>query len=404
MLGMVPFASLRVTLAYYPPMLPLLLLVQITSHDAQRYDITLIPSDTGTHLLGEVETAWRLQSADPVGVVLDSSMRVVRVLIDGRPNTRLSRTMYGRSEDDLVVPHQKRAGDSITTRVRYHGLARGAARVGTNRRGERIFFATGQGGGARFWLPVPEQPALDRAAVSIRVQAPLTQRVLAGGTLVGVDTLPYGDGVWRYRMDDPAPIAAFGVAAGAYQVDTLPRGRCGDGCIAVELWRYAGSEVRSEAAARLPAILDRLAAKTGRFPYARLVHAEAPVDAVTVAPGIVFHPEGTLGAVADSTVALATARQWFGVAVSPATPEDGWLIDGVARSLASLEADSSGGARVLHRLRAAAGDSAFFAGISRLARERLHRSAGRDDLVAALSAAAGRDLKSVVPRSPDAAR
>ena len=46
------------------PMLPILLALQVTApqHDALRYDITLVPSDTGTHLLGEVETAWRLAS------------------------------------------------------------------------------------------------------------------------------------------------------------------------------------------------------------------------------------------------------------------------------------------------------------------------------------------------------
>src|SRR5918995_6919943 len=183
-------------------MLSLLLALQAATaqHDALRYDITLVPADTGSHLLGEAETTWRLVSSDPVAVRLDSSMRVVRVLIDGRPNTRLSRTMYGRSEDDVLVPHQKRAGDSITTRVRYHGFARASAKVGVNHRGERTFFATGWADGAHFWLPVPEQPSVDRVLATFRVEAPVAQRVLAPGSLEKVDTLPYGHAVWRYAM------------------------------------------------------------------------------------------------------------------------------------------------------------------------------------------------------------
>ena len=74
-------------------MLTLLLLLQAASpHDALHYDITLIPSDTGTHVLGEVQITWRLASTRPVRMQLDSAMRVIRVLVDGKPNTRISRT------------------------------------------------------------------------------------------------------------------------------------------------------------------------------------------------------------------------------------------------------------------------------------------------------------------------
>src|ERR671920_505745 len=117
-------------------MLPLLLLLQASSplaaradtirpvHDALHYDITLVPSDTGTHVLAEVQTTWRLRSSEPVEMELDSAMRVVRVLVDGKPNTRLARTLYARSEGAVEVPHSKPAGDTLTTRIRYHGPAR----------------------------------------------------------------------------------------------------------------------------------------------------------------------------------------------------------------------------------------------------------------------------------------
>ena len=104
-------------------MLPFLLCPSITAlapwaapvgavHDALHYDITLVPSDTGTHVLGEVQTTWRLGSTEPVTMQLDSAMRVIRVLVDGKPNTRISRTMYGRSSTEIDVPHQKQPGDT----------------------------------------------------------------------------------------------------------------------------------------------------------------------------------------------------------------------------------------------------------------------------------------------------
>jgi aminopeptidase N len=346
-------------------------------------------------------------------------MRVVRVLIDGRPNTRLSRTMYGRSADDLVVPHEKGAGDTITTRVRYHGLAGGGARVGTNRRGERIFFASARGDSARFWLPVPEGTELDRTAATFRVQAPLGQRVIAPGAVEKTDTLPYGHAVWHYRMDDSAPIARLAVASGPYRVRSLTPGRCGDGCPAVEVWSYGGD---SAGPARVGEMVEFYAARAGRYPYPRLAYVEAPVTAALAAPGIVFLPEGSLtgGGPADSTIALETARQWFGLAISPAGPEDRWITEGLARFLASLWRERSGkpaaagrrdrlpdevrGAFAVNRLRGITGDSAFFAGLTRFTADYMNRSAARADFVRAMSAAAGRDLDRDLQQAFDRAK
>lgn len=396
-------------------MLPILLALQLATpqHDALRYDITLVPSDTGTHLLGEVETTWRLVSADPVGVRLDSAMRVVRVLIDGKPNTRLSRTMYGRSVEDVVVPHQKRSGDSITTRIRYHGRARASAKVGVNRSGQPIFFASGRGDGAHYWLPVTEAAAFDRAAALVRIQAPVASRAISAGSLEKVDTLPYGRAVWEYRMDATAPIASLAAATGPYRVRAVVPGSCGEVCPMVEVWSYGGSEAAG-AVEGLGAMLTLYAAKAGRYPYSRLTYVEAPVVSPLAAPGVVFVPEGRLGegasldsAFADSALALETARQWFGLAISPVADDDRWITDGLASYLASLRQASPGAtseAGAMHRLRGFLGDSVFSAGLLRFTDNHLHQSVGRRDFLSAMSAAAGRDVSRDLERSLDRGR
>ena len=61
-------------------------------HDALHYDVTLVLGDTSTHILGQVQTTWRLGSNEPLEIELDTALRVVRVLADGKENTRLSRT------------------------------------------------------------------------------------------------------------------------------------------------------------------------------------------------------------------------------------------------------------------------------------------------------------------------
>lgn len=184
-------------------MLPLLLLIQTAQpHDALHYDITLVPSDTSSHVLGEVQTTWRLGSTDPVRMQLDSSMRVIRVLVDGKPNTRLSRTRYARSSTEIDVPHQKRVGDSISTRVRYRGYPRDGLITGKNTNGKRAVAANNRPDRLKYWLPTPASPG-DQATVSLHIQVPLGYQVVAGGVLEKVDTLAYSNAMWHYRLDRP---------------------------------------------------------------------------------------------------------------------------------------------------------------------------------------------------------
>ena len=193
-------------------MLPLLLLLQTAQpHDALHYDITLIPSDTSTHVLSEVQITWRLGSTMPVRMQLDSAMRVIRVLVDGKPNTRISRTMYARSSTEIEVPHQKQPGDSISTRVRYRGSPHGGLLRGKNRQGERTVSADNRADQMSFWLPAPSSPE-DKATASFHIQVPATYKVSVPGKLEKVDTLAYGNLMWNYALDGPVAVHTIPVS------------------------------------------------------------------------------------------------------------------------------------------------------------------------------------------------
>jgi hypothetical protein len=233
-----------------------------------------------------------------------------------------------------------------------------------------------------------------------------------------VDTLPYDHAVWRYRMDEPAPVPALAVASGAYRIRSLTPSRCGDGCPVVEAWSLDDSAAFSGAWV----MVDFFTRRVGRYPYPRLIHAEAAVPAAFAAPGLVLHPQGSLSGngPADSVLALATARQWFGLAVSPAGPEDQVLVEALARVLAEawlarpgqlsylVPGDSLTTAdpavTELRRLRQRAGDTAFFAGLRAFAEVHIHRSASRADFARAMSAATGREVEREMPFIFDRAR
>ena len=376
-------------------------------HDPTTYDITLVTSDTGAHVLGEVQTGWRLRTVNPVEMELDSVLRVVRVLVDGKPNTRLSRTMYARQGGEVVVPHEKAPGDTLTTRVRYHGIPRGGMRVGLDRSGRRGLAGETADGRARLWLPVPEGSG-HRVAVTWHVQTSSGQRAIANGTLVKIDTLAYGHSTWEYRLDTPVPLDALAVAVGTYAVTRLARPGCTGDCAPVTLWTAPEDSAAAGAGAfaRAGETVDFLSGFLGPFPYRGLAHVSSAL-APAGRPGasVVLWDEARLhdGSISGDEIARATAAQWLGNAVSETGTEAERPGPAVAAYLAWLWDRKAAGPRPEHqaltrsvdairRLHRMLGDSAFARGLQRYIATNRGAPAPPGAFERAMSDAAGRRL------------
>jgi aminopeptidase N len=436
-------------------MLPLLLLLQQAQsplavrldtirpvHDALHYDITLIPSDTGTHILGEVEINWRLRSTKLVEMQLDSAMRVIRVLVDGKPNTRLSRTRYGRSDEWIGVPHEKQPGDTLSTRVRYRGYVRDGLIVSENQYGARTVFADNWPDRAHLWLPSQDHPS-DKATVAFHVQAPLGRQVIANGVLQKIDTLAYGNAVWHYRLDTPIPVYTMVVGIGRLARTRLPDAACRMKCVPLAVWTYPEDSAYAATGPfrRAGQMVEYFSSLIAPFPYPSLAHVESSTrfGGMENSTAIFYdekrYRDRSLG---ESLVAHETAHQWFGDAVTEADWHHLWLSEGFATYLAALwrgHADGDTafqagmeraaatvfespetkkpildptatdlvgllnsnnyqkGAWVLHQLRGIVGDSAFFTGLRRYYATHRDSVALSADLAEIMSQAAGRDLE-----------
>jgi aminopeptidase N len=389
------------------------------AHTPLQYDVTLVTSDTGAHVLLEVQTAWRLRTVNPVELQLDSVMRVIRVLVDGKPNTRLSRTMYARQGGEVVVPHEKAPGDTLSTRVRYHGYPAGGIRVGANQYGDRTLAATSSGGAARFWLPVPGGPPA-KALLAFHVQASEGERVVAPGTLQKIDTLSGGNTTWHYRLDSPVPLTAMAAAAGHYVVTPLARLRSPGKQVPVAVWTYRQDDEFAMGGPfrRAGMMVDYLSGLVGEFPYPGLAHVESTLPGIAAGASVVLYDQASYrGHTLDEpAVARATARQWFGDAVTPGDSGARVLSDGLAEYLAALwrghadgdsafrtamrtladsarrAAPTARGAWIVHQLRGLVGDSAFFRGLAGYYRTYRDSTTGAAEFERSMSAAAGKDL------------
>jgi aminopeptidase N len=411
-------------------------------HDALHYDITVVPSDTGRHVLAEVQTTWRLRSSEPVEMELDSAMRVVRVLVDGKPNTRLARTMYARSVAEIEVPHQKQAGDTLSTRVRYHGLVRDGLIIGTNQYGRRTIFADNWPDRAHLWLASQDHPS-DKATVAFHIQAPVDQQVIANGVLEKIDTLAYGHAVWTFRLNTPIPVYTMVIGIGKMARTRLPDAACEVRCVPLTIWTYTEDSAYAITGPfrRTGQIVDYFSRLIGTFPYPSLAHVESSTrfGGMENATAI-FYDEKLYRSrkMNDALVAHETAHQWFGDAVTEADWHHVWLSEGFATYLSALwvghaDGDSafrrvmsraaaavfrageaarpildSGatdllgllnqnnyqkGAWVLHQLRGLMGDSAFFAGLRRYYATYRDSTALSADFARVMSEASGRDLE-----------
>ena len=411
-------------------------------HDALHYDITLVPSDTGGHVLAEVQITWRLRSTEPAQMELDSAMRVVRVLMDGKEHTRLSRTLYARSSDEVEVPHGKRAADTLLTRVRYHGFPRDGLIIQPNQYGERTIFADNWPDRAHLWLASQDHPS-DKATVAFHIQAPIEDQVVANGLLEKIDTLAYGNLVWHYRMDHPIPVYTMVVGIGRLARTPMAHTSCRTNCVPITVWTYPQDSAYavSDPFRRATDIVDYFNDVIGPFPYVSLAHIESSTrfGGMENSTAIFYdqkrYRQRDLG---ESVVAHETAHQWFGDAVTEADWHHLWLSEGFATYLAALwrrhiDGDSAfrstmseaaatvfrskdterpildtadtnllellnsnnyeKGSWVLHQLRGLIGDSAFFAGLRSYYRTYRDSTALTSGFARTMSQAAGRNLE-----------
>ena len=240
-----------------------------------------------------------------------------------------------RQADDLLhvrLDREAAPGERRRIEVRYRGVPADGFTIGTNRHGDRTFFADNWPDRAHHWLPVVDHPS-DKALVTFAVTAPAHYQVVATGAFV--EAVDLGDGRRRTEWSSRAPVATKVMAVGAARF-ARHRQAAVDG-VPVEVWVYPQDrEVGIRAFAPASRVMGAFERRLGEYPYAKLANVQTTTRWGGLEnAGNVFYDEDAVVARRgiEPLIAHEIAHQWFGDSVTESDWKHVWLSEGLATYL-----------------------------------------------------------------------
>jgi aminopeptidase N len=359
-----------------------------------------IRGQTGLHFERRAP-ADSVLTLDLVGMTVDSVL--VLYIEHGRAMKQFN---YDGRKLRIPLPAAEDSGLDVI--VWYHGIPQDGLIIGLNAHGKRVAFADNWPERAHFWLPTIDHPS-DKATARFSIDAPAGWRVVANGTFDRVE----GDG---HDWSEVHPIPAYTMVIGAGEF-TVSRHRPvinGRDTIPIEVWTYPEDSAFADSVPfrRATEIVEVMQRLIGPFPYEKLAHVQSSTKFGGMEnSSAIFYAEKPYveRKMGEGVVRHETAHQWFGDAVTERDWPDVWLSEGFATYFdgviaAALDGDTAlakhmrssaeqyfasnvtdrpivdsanagdpikllnansypKGAWVLHMLRGAMGDSAFFRGL-----------------------------------------
>ncbi|MCE2558627.1 MAG: M1 family metallopeptidase, partial [Acidobacteria bacterium] len=246
-----------------------------------------------------------------------------------------------RQQDDrlfVVLDRGAAAGERRRIEIRYRGVPADGFTIGTNRHGERTFFADNWPNRAHHWLPVVDHPS-DKAHVAFVVTAPSHYQVVATGAFV--EAVDLGDGLRRTEWRSRAPVATKVMAVGVARF-VRHRQAMVDG-VPVETWVYPQDrDVGLRAFAPAARVVGTFERRLGDYPYTKLFNVQTTTRWGGLEnAGNVFYDEDAIDSEngIETLIAHEIAHQWFGDSVTESDWLHVWLSEGLATYLTACYLD-----------------------------------------------------------------
>ncbi|WP_439948670.1 M1 family metallopeptidase [Streptomyces sp. BBFR109] len=365
-------------------------------YHVEHYALTLGYDPDSGHLDGTaVLTARATQRLTRFDLDLNG-LKVTRLTVDGAP------AAFRRDGQELVVTPRTALpkGHRFRVTVAYNGSPEqvtdpDGSDDGWIRTDDGAFVA-GEPQGAMTWFPANNHPT-DKSSYDFAITVPKGHTAVANGVYLGSRTAA-GRTTFRWREDEPMAAYLATATVGKFQVEQYTTR---DG---LKIYNAVDPREADDAASvlkKLPSVLEWESKLFGPYPF------RAAGSIVDHAPSVGYALETQTRPLYDSAPSLSTlvhesAHQWFGDSVSVTRWQDIWLNEGFATYAEWLYTEQHGGrsaqdrfdalyqrpagdglwafppgdpgdgenifaspvysrgAMVLHKLRGAVGDTAFF--------------------------------------------
>ncbi|WP_328682515.1 M1 family metallopeptidase [Streptomyces sp. NBC_00322] len=396
-------------------------------YDVQHYALTLAYDPDTSHLKGTAEiTARATQDLSAFNLDLHG-LKVDGATVDGKE------AAANRAGDELTLrPHRDiDKGKTFRTVVRYSGEPETIVDNDEDKSEEGWLqteggaLAVGEPSGSMAWFPSNNHPS-DKATYDITVTVPKGLRAISNGELMNMDTT---GGRTTYAWKSRQPMASYLATLAIGDYKTTPS-RTSSGVPVLTAVDPAVGQKYAQLIAQVPEIVEWGELNFGPYPFSSAGVIVVPKDDLGYALETQTKPVIPVNELPDSLV-HEIAHQWFGNSVTPTSWKDMWLNEGFAvyaewiwqedfdgtpakESFAAAFADDRNwafppadppsaakvsdepvynrGAMVLHKIRQAVGEDAFFKIVKGWAAEHRHSNASTDDFTAYVEKKSGKDL------------
>ncbi|MFC4609268.1 M1 family metallopeptidase [Streptomyces maoxianensis] len=406
-------------------------------YDVQHYALNLAYEPETGRLEGTAEiTARATQDLSAFNLDLHK-LTVDSATVDGK------RAAANQAGDELTLrPHRDiEKGKTFRTVVRYSGepqeiINQGSGgEVGDEEEGDVEGWlktadgtlAVGEPTGSMTWFPSNNHPS-DKAAYDITVTVPARLKAISNGELKSEHTTG-GRTTFAWKAKEPMASYLATLAIGEYKVE---RSRTSSG---LDVHTAVDPAVAGESAqllARIPEIMEWAKENFGPYPFSSIGAIVVPTDQVGYALETQTRPVFPAEQFDIETLVHEIAHQWYGNFVTPESWKDMWLNEGLATyaewiwaedfedtpAQESFEeafanegnwvfppadppsaAEVSGqpvygrGAMVIHKIRQAVGEDAFYRILKGWAKAHRHGNASTADFTAYVEEQSGMDLE-----------
>ncbi|MFJ8623912.1 M1 family metallopeptidase [Kitasatospora sp. NPDC093550] len=316
-----------------------------------RYELTLDYRPGPNRLAGSARLSAVADAALAEFALDLAEFRIGRVLVDGRA------ARYTHRAGKLRVRPAKAlaAGAAFTVEVHYTGNPRPVRSpwggLGWEELTEGALVAS-QPIGAPSWFPCNDRPA-DKATYQIAVTTASPFTVVAGGRLL-TRTTRASSTTWVYEQSAPTPTYLVTVSIGHYRAVPLAARP------AVPQTGYVPERLATGFArdfARQPEMTAYFAEVFGPYPFGEyaVVLADEELDVPVEAQGVATFGTNHLGGgwERERLIAHELAHQWFGNSVTIADWRHIWLNEGFAKYAEWLWSEHAGGPAAAARAHAA---------------------------------------------------